>query len=85
LGRFQSGELTNDEVFADQGHGCAYAPGYPPASPFTFTIITGPRRRLARGWPGVFAAPLGDMMLTGCFGLVAAFLEMERLPVSLGD
>ncbi len=26
------------------------------------------------------AAPLGDMMLTGCFGLVAAFLEMERLP-----
>jgi uncharacterized protein (DUF1786 family) len=85
LGRFQSGELTNDEVFADQGHGCAYAPGYPPAAPFTFTIITGPRRRLARGWPGVFAAPLGDMMLTGCFGLVAAFLEMERLPVSLGE
>ncbi len=85
LGRFQSGELTNDEVFADQGHGCAYGPGYPPAAPFTFTIITGPRRRLARGWPGVFAAPLGDMMLTGCFGLVAAFLEMERLPVSLGE
>ena len=85
LGRFQSGELTNDEVFADQGHGCAYAPGYPPAAPFTFTIITGPRRRLARGWPGVFAAPLGDMMLTGCFGLVAAFLEMERLPISLGE
>ena len=37
-----------------------------------FTVITGPRRSLARGWPGVFAAPLGDMMLTGCFGLVTA-------------
>jgi uncharacterized protein (DUF1786 family) len=81
LARFQAGELTNDEVFADQGHGCAYAPGYPPAAPFSFTVITGPRRRLARGWPGVFAAPLGDMMLTGCFGLVAAWLEMEQLPV----
>ena len=85
LARFQAGELTNDEIFADQGHGCAYAPGYPPAGPFSFTVITGPRRRLARGWPGVFAAPLGDMMLTGCFGLVAAFLEMEQLPALPAD
>ena len=85
LGRFQAGELTNDEVFADQGHGCAYAPGYPPAAPFSFTVITGPRRRLARGWPGVFAAPLGDMMLTGCFGLVAAFLELEQSPIHLEE
>ena len=77
--------LTNEEIFADQGHGCAYAPGYPAAAPFDFTVITGPRRRLARGWPGVFAAPLGDMMLTGCFGLVAAFLEMEQSPVTLAD
>ncbi len=85
LTRFQAGALTNDEVFADQGHGCAYAPDYPSAAPFSFTVITGPRRRLAQGWPGVFAAPLGDMMLTGCFGLVAAFLEMEQLPVLLAD
>ncbi len=85
LTRFQAGALSNDEVFADQGHGCAYAPGYPPGAPFAFTVITGPRRRLAQGWPGVFAVPLGDMMLTGCFGLVAAFLEMEQLPVLLTD
>ncbi len=78
LARFQAGELTNDEVFADEGHGCAYAPGYPPGRPFSFTVITGPRRRLARGWPGCFAAPFGDMMLTGCFGLMAAFLEKEK-------
>jgi uncharacterized protein (DUF1786 family) len=81
LRRFQSGELTNDEVFADQGHGCAYGPDYAPAPSFAFTVITGPRRRLARGWPGVFAAPLGDMMLTGCFGLMAALLEKEGVAV----
>jgi uncharacterized protein (DUF1786 family) len=78
LARFQAGELTNDEIFADAGHGCAYAPGYPPGRPFSFTVITGPRRRLALGWPGCFAAPFGDMMLTGCFGLMAAFLEKEK-------
>jgi hypothetical protein len=44
-------------------------------SEFAFTVVTGPRRRLAEDWPGVMAAPFGDMMLTGCFGLVAAFLE----------
>jgi uncharacterized protein (DUF1786 family) len=79
LARFQAGELTYEEVFADQGHGCAYGPDYSPALSFKFTVITGPRRHLARGWPGgVFAAPFGDMMLTGCFGLVAAFLEQEE-------
>lgn len=85
LARFQTGDLTNDEVFADNGHGCAYAPGYPPKRPFIFTVITGPRRRLAQGWPGVFASPFGDMMLTGCFGLVAAFLEMEKISVKIEE
>jgi uncharacterized protein (DUF1786 family) len=85
LARFRAGQLTNDEVFADQGHGCAYRPGYPPGVPFTFTVITGPRRRLARGWPGVFAAPFGDMMLTGCFGLAAAFFEMAKIPLKLNE
>jgi uncharacterized protein (DUF1786 family) len=81
LTRFQAGELTNEEVFADHGHGCAYAPDYPGLNKPGFTVITGPQRRLARGWPGHFAAPLGDMMLTGCFGLVAAFLEKEKISV----
>jgi len=85
LTRFQAGELTNDEVFADNGHGCAYAPDYSPAASFSFTVITGPRRRLAQGWPGHFAAPLGDMMLTGCFGLLAAFNEKEKISVKLID
>jgi uncharacterized protein (DUF1786 family) len=84
LARFREGDLTNDEVFADQGHGCAYSPDHPRPS-FAFTVITGPRRRLAQGWPGVFAAPFGDMMLTGCFGLIAAYLEMENLPLKMAE
>ncbi len=86
LARFQAGALTDAEVFDDQGHGCAYAADFPrEAAPFAFTVITGPRRQLARGWPGVFAAPMGDMMLTGCFGLAAAFLEMEKVLSNLAD
>ncbi len=83
LARFQMGELTNDEVLADQGHGCAYGPDFPRGQSFGGPIITGPRRRVARGLANaVFAAPGGDMMLTGCFGLVAAFLERQQFPVN---
>jgi uncharacterized protein (DUF1786 family) len=85
LKRFQEGDLTNTEVFDDQGHGCAYVPDFTFRGSFAFTVITGPRRRLAQGWPGILAAPFGDMMLSGCFGLVAAFLEMENYPVNLTD
>jgi uncharacterized protein (DUF1786 family) len=85
LERFQQGTLSNSEIFEDQGHGCAYAPDFDPRGEFAFTVITGPRRRLAQGWPGVMAAPFGDMMLSGCFGLVAAFLEQEGYPADLAD
>jgi uncharacterized protein (DUF1786 family) len=85
LRRFQQGQLTNTEIFDDQGHGCAYVPDFGNGGSFAFTVITGPRRRLAQGWPGILAAPFGDMMLSGCFGLVAAFLEMENYPVNLAD
>jgi uncharacterized protein (DUF1786 family) len=81
---FQHGTLTNGEIFDDQGHGCAYVPNFDPRGEFAFTVITGPRRRLAQGWPGVMAAPFGDMMLSGCFGLVAAFLEQEGYPADMG-
>jgi uncharacterized protein (DUF1786 family) len=79
LKRFQQGKLTNAEIFDDQGHGCAYVPGFSPSGEFAFTVITGPRRALAKGWPGIFAAPHGDMMLSGCFGLVAAYLNKKAL------
>ncbi len=80
LTRFQHRQIHNDEVFQDDGHGCAYAPDYPPGREFKFTVITGPQRRLLSGWQGgVMAAPYGDMMLTGAFGLAAAYLEQAGL------
>ncbi len=85
LRRFQTGELKHEEIFDDNGHGCAIHPDYLREQAFAFTVITGPRRSLARGWPGVFAAPLGDMMLTGCFGLADAWLEKEGLSHILGE
>jgi uncharacterized protein (DUF1786 family) len=53
------------------GHGAALDPAYRQAGPFTFVAMTGPNRRLARGLGYHEAAPHGDMMLTGAWGLVA--------------
>ena len=80
---FASGTLTHQEVFADHGHGSLiYA-----QEPFQMgegafdVVITGPRRNLMRESTlrTYFAAPFGDMMLTGCFGLLAA--AADKLPM----
>ncbi len=73
LHRFQDGLLTNQEVYDDMGHGCCLRPDYPGyGKPFATLVMTGPQRRLGAHLPAIQAAPFGDMMLTGCFGLVAA-------------
>jgi uncharacterized protein (DUF1786 family) len=68
----RTGALTNDEVYADNGHGAYVHADYVPGGGFEFVAVTGPQRRLAQNLGYAFAAPHGDMMLTGCFGLVAA-------------
>jgi len=74
----RAGVLTNDKVYEDHGHGAFVHPDYVPGDGFKFVAVTGPQRQIARpgkdsrGVEYVFAAPYGDMMLTGCFGLVAA-------------
>ena len=47
----------------------------PPESRDPFVAVTGPQREKLRGsrLNPYFAAPHGDMMLSGCFGLVQAF------------
>jgi len=63
--KLQDGTLTNAEIFDDGGHGAAVreAVGRTPVA------VTGPNRQ--RLLPGAWqAAPFGDMMLTGCFGLI---------------
>ena len=74
LERFAAGSLTHEEIFEKYGHGVAYQPGYADLAPFRHTVITGPRRAMARGL-GHMAAPYGEMMLSGCFGLVEAVRE----------
>lgn len=69
--RLRSGKITNEEVYNERGHGAIYCPGFKPGG-FDYICATGPRRKIARGFAH-FAAPHGDMMMTGCFGLVKAW------------
>lgn len=68
----RAGTLEDEQVFADNGHGAHIGPDYSPGTGFDFVAVTGPQRHLTAGLGYYFAAPYGDMMLTGCFGLVAA-------------
>ena len=66
------GKLTNEEVYNDGGHGCLILES---RKDVPFISVTGPQRALMSGsnLNPYFASPYGDMMLTGCFGLVRAF------------
>ncbi|MFM9108091.1 MAG: DUF1786 family protein [Chloroflexota bacterium] len=54
------------------GHGAALDPAYQAEGPFPFVAVTGPRRAIARPLGFHEAAPHGDMMLAGPWGLVEA-------------
>jgi uncharacterized protein (DUF1786 family) len=73
VGELCAGTLTSKAVFESKGHGAIYI-GEPP---FEVDIIgvTGPRRSAVLGLlPDAHAAaPHGDMMLSGCFGLLDGF------------
>ena len=70
--RLRAGTLSDGEVFADNGHGAFIDRDYSPGEGFDYVAVTGPQRHLAAGLGYYFAVPYGDMMLTGCFGLVTA-------------
>ena len=72
IGRFQAGTLSNDQVLGDNGHGCCVRGDYARGEPFAFVVATGPNRSMTEGLGWHAAAPHGDMMMTGPFGLVAA-------------
>jgi uncharacterized protein (DUF1786 family) len=69
LSRFVRGQLTFSEVYDGMGHGAAYSPDFNPSVSVPVAII-GPQRSMAGKTGGYFAVPFGDMMLTGCFGLI---------------
>ena len=77
---FAKGSLTNEGVFADHGHGALTLSKLPlpmDHADFNF-LVTGPRQNMvkASNLKPRFAAPFGDMMLTGCFGQLAAAAEL---------
>jgi len=72
IDHLRAGTLTNDEVYADHGHGAFIAEDYVPGTGFDFVAVTGPQRHMACELGCHFAVPHGDMMLTGSFGLVRA-------------
>ncbi len=74
------GTLKHADVFGDHGHGALiYNPQPLGMNDNAFGVaVTGPRRSLMRpsSLRPYFAAPFGDMMITGCFGLLAAVADV---------
>jgi len=76
--RLRAGTIDGATFSRDfDGHGAALDPGYRDEGPFRFVAITGPNRTIARSLGYHEAAPHGDMMLAGSFGLVEGVL-MKR-------
>jgi uncharacterized protein (DUF1786 family) len=81
------GSLKHEDVFDDMGHGALmYSPDKFEFGKDDFDIVvTGPRRSMfnrkseivnRKSLRPYFAVPFGDMMITGCFGLLAATAEI---------
>ena len=79
------GSLKHEDVFNDMGHGAliySHEPLGLGQDAFD-VVVTGPRRsifqgtKMARkGLRPYFAVPFGDMMIAGCFGLLAATADV---------
>lgn len=74
------GSLQHAAIFSSQGHGAFHADRsiVLPAVP-SLVAATGPQRAKIRGTRlrPYFAAPFGDMMIGGCFGLLRAYAEVH--------
>jgi uncharacterized protein (DUF1786 family) len=68
--KLSDGTITFKEVFDDGGHGALVRGKIQPE----IISVTGPRRGEMKGL-GIFAAPAGDMMMTGPVGLIKAVLS----------
>jgi uncharacterized protein (DUF1786 family) len=73
--RLIGGTLPHEDVFTTKGHGVFYASDRPRTTERPAIAVTGPQRGKIRGsrLQPYFAVPHGDMMISGCFGLVVAF------------
>ncbi|MDI7275976.1 MAG: DUF1786 family protein [Anaerolineae bacterium] len=73
------GSISDEAVRADNGHGATVHPEHQPWRRVPFVAVTGPRRAMVEGLGYHFAAPFGNMMLSGAFGLAIAACGEERL------
>ncbi len=73
--RLVSGTLAHEEVFDSKGHGVFYAADGSTNGATPLVAVTGPQRGRLRGsrLRPYFATPHGDMMISGCFGLVLGY------------
>ena len=80
LNSLANGSLKHKDVFGDHGHGAlVYDPAPLPLDTGDFGVaVTGPRRNMLRKSTlrPHFAVPFGDMMISGCFGLLVALAEV---------
>ena len=85
LDRLAEGALTHNEVFDTQGHGAIIFHSKPLPPEARFLAVTGPRRNMLRQsrHKAFFAAPFGDMMMAGCYGLIRAYADVspEHAPI----
>lgn len=82
--RLLRGELAHEDVFNTSGHGVYYAVAFADggstaegATRRPKVAVTGPQRGKVRDTrlDPYFAVPHGDMMVSGCFGLLWAYAE----------
>lgn len=99
LRKLADGSLRHADVFDDHGHGALVyhpqplsLPGADAPGDEFGVVVTGPRRSLIANsnLRPYFAVPFGDMMITGCFGLLAAVSDVlpelsEPIRKSLDD
>lgn len=76
INALREGRLTNEEIYQQGGHGAA-SRGVLPYYPFDFVAVTGPRRSLLKGYGLHMAAPHGNMMLCGCYGLISGWKQVK--------
>jgi uncharacterized protein (DUF1786 family) len=71
LDRLRRGDLSNDEIYSDGGHGAHIIE---PLDSFESLVATGPQRKLLHGsdLPVYNAVPAGDVMMAGPVGLIKA-------------
>lgn len=69
-----NGTLKNEDIYNDNGHGACVTCTTEPES----ILIAGPNRELFKNY-GNYAYPGGDVMITGCIGLLDVYRKLRKI------